>query len=321
MCRFTTTIKYFSDNPCPEPFEQKCWSVSVIVPGIVSSRRSIRARAGSSRYCNVCHCPVLGCTLFILLFSARHLPVYANPPHLARDPPGLAVSYPDHGFDGNPQYIDSPPAGRLGPSCRGGTPCSVPAAGALVDWLIKFTLTIERLWFAWHGYPRYSPSRCFYGHPFYHEPQCVWITFRGIGFPRPAGFYHGPGLPPSSPPWRAILPPPWTASAARGYEIERTKGGLIAQIRKVARSSSGHHEFDPDRRKMWSMPWICAALGLRPAHLRIQSLQYRWHDFCPLSAFAAFYCWLRRSCAQCHRHWRFLGALLESSRHKDLSLY
>ncbi len=126
-------------------------------------------------------------------------------------------------------------SGTIGSVMQGGHPLfGFQVQVPLVGWMIKFTLTIERLWFALAQVLRiFSIALFFMVIPFTMNPAMYGITFRGMGFPDRIAFTMDLAfrfIPTLARDFSTTL----DAQRARGYEIERTKGGLVAQIRKVA---------------------------------------------------------------------------------------
>lgn len=196
-------------------------------------------------------------------------------------------------------------SGTIGSVIQGGHPLfSLQARVPLVGWVIKFSLTVERLWFALGQALRiFSIALIFMILPFTLDPRLYGVTFRGrgssdraalqgkatednqTGFRRSASIFFDRlaytmdlafrFIPTLARDFSITL----DAQRARGYEIERAEGGLIAQARKVAplivpitMSSilTGEDVVN-------AMDLRC--FGLRP-RTWIQILQYHWYDFC-----------------------------------------
>ncbi len=104
----------------------------------------------------------------------------------------------------------------------------------LTHWPINFTLTVERLWFAPSQMLRIlSISMIFVIIPYSMDPRLYGFTFRGLGLPDRFAFSMDLAfryVPTLARDFSVTL----DAQKARGYEIERVEGGLIAQIRKIA---------------------------------------------------------------------------------------
>ncbi len=126
----------------------------------------------------------------------------------------------------------------------GGAGGVVPEGGALVwpeglplpftDTVWHFGLTWERLWFALCQVLRIGGiSAVFLIIPFTMDPRVYGVTFRGLGLPdrfaysMELAFRYVPTL-------ARDFGTTVDAQRARGYEVERVKGGLIRQILRVA---------------------------------------------------------------------------------------
>ncbi len=126
-------------------------------------------------------------------------------------------------------------AGTIGSVMRGGHPIlSFPIGIPWLGWQTTFTLTIERVWFAVAQLLRIlSIAVLFLVIPFTMDPRVYGVTFRGMGLPDRLAFTVDLTfrfVPTLSRDFSVTM----DAQRARGYEIERGKGGLIAQIRRVA---------------------------------------------------------------------------------------
>ena len=104
----------------------------------------------------------------------------------------------------------------------------------LVQWTIKINLTLEKMWFAITQIVRMlSMAVLFFIIPFTIDPRTYGITFRGIGlsdkfaFSMDLAFRFVPSLARD---FSVTL----DAQRARGFEVEKLEGGIIAQIRKMA---------------------------------------------------------------------------------------
>jgi energy-coupling factor transport system permease protein len=104
----------------------------------------------------------------------------------------------------------------------------------LTHWPIYFKLTIERLWYALAQALRIlSISAIFIIIPYSMDPRLYGVTFRGMGLPDRFAFSMDLAfryVPTLARDFNVTL----DAQRARGYEIERVEGGIIAQVRKVA---------------------------------------------------------------------------------------
>lgn len=126
-------------------------------------------------------------------------------------------------------------AGTIGSVMEGGTPVidlafRVPVFG----WLWRLTITDLRLWFAFGQVLRiYSIALLFMIIPFTMSPRQYGVTFKGLGLSDRLAFTMDLAfrfIPTVTRDFSTTL----DAQRARGYEIERGRGGLIAQVRKVA---------------------------------------------------------------------------------------
>jgi energy-coupling factor transport system permease protein len=109
------------------------------------------------------------------------------------------------------------------------------------------------------------------------KPQEYGVTFRGMGFPDRLAFTMDLAfrfIPTLARDFTVTL----DAQRARGYEIERAKGGLIAQIRKVAPLivPVTMNSILTGEDVVNAMDLRC--FGLRP-RTWINSLRYHWFDF------------------------------------------
>jgi energy-coupling factor transport system permease protein len=111
-----------------------------------------------------------------------------------------------------------------------------PQGGAfpLTGWHFHFGLTWERLWFAICQILRIAGiSAIFLIIPYTMDPRIYGITFRGLGLPdrfaysMELAFRYVPTL-------ARDFGTTLDAQRARGYEIERVKGGIFKQIIRIA---------------------------------------------------------------------------------------
>jgi energy-coupling factor transport system permease protein len=104
----------------------------------------------------------------------------------------------------------------------------------LVGWMVNFSLTIERLWFALCQLVRvWAISAIFIIIPYSMDPRLYGVTFRRLGFPDRFAFSMDLAfryVPTLARDFAVTL----DAQKARGYEIERVEGGLITQVRRIA---------------------------------------------------------------------------------------
>lgn len=147
-----------------------------------------------------------------------------------------------------------------------------------VSWVINYTLTIERAWFALCQLIRvWAISAIFIIIPFSMDPRLYGITFRRLGlsdrfaFSMELAFRYVPTLARD---FAVTL----DAQKARGYEIERVEGGLLTQVRRIAPliipvtigSILGGEDM------VNAMDLRCFGLRLRTW---IQELIYHWYDY------------------------------------------
>jgi energy-coupling factor transport system permease protein len=99
---------------------------------------------------------------------------------------------------------------------------------------IRPTITVERVWFAMSQVVRMlSISALFLIVPYTMDPRLYGVTFRGMGLPDRFAFSMDLAfrfVPTLARDFSTTL----DAQKARGYEVEKLEGGLIAQIRKMA---------------------------------------------------------------------------------------
>jgi energy-coupling factor transport system permease protein len=104
----------------------------------------------------------------------------------------------------------------------------------LVNWMINFNLTIERIWFALCQLIRvWAISALFIIIPYSMDPRLYGVTFRRLGLPDRFAFSMDLAfryVPTLARDFAVTL----DAQKARGYEIERVEGGLITQVRRIA---------------------------------------------------------------------------------------
>jgi energy-coupling factor transport system permease protein len=170
-------------------------------------------------------------------------------------------------------------SGTIGAVMEGGHPVlefqfTVPLTG----WVIPFVLTIERLWFALCQVLRIlAIALTFMIIPFTMDPRVYGITFKGMGFSDRLAYTLDLAfrfIPTLARDFNVTM----DAQRARGYEIERAKGGLIAQIRKVAPLL-----VPVTMNSILTGEDVANAMDLRCFGLRkrtwIQQLTYNPHDF------------------------------------------
>jgi energy-coupling factor transport system permease protein len=148
----------------------------------------------------------------------------------------------------------------------------------VTGWQIRFTLTMERLWFALCQVLRYyGIALTFLIIPYTIDPRFYGITFRRLGLPDRLAFTIDLAfrfIPTLARDFSVTL----DAQRARGYEIERAQGGLIAQIRRVAPLL-----VPITMNSILTGEDVANAMDLRCFGLRprtwIQTLQYRRRDY------------------------------------------
>nr|HID14804.1 energy-coupling factor transporter transmembrane protein EcfT [Anaerolineae bacterium] len=103
-----------------------------------------------------------------------------------------------------------------------------------VDWTIRPNITVEKLVFAVTQMVRMlSIAVLFIPIPFTINPSQYGVTFRGLGLPDKFAFSGDLAfrfVPTLARDFSITL----DSQRARGYEVEKLEGGLIAQIRKMA---------------------------------------------------------------------------------------
>lgn len=170
-------------------------------------------------------------------------------------------------------------SGTLGTVMQAGHPVlGFQVRVPLTGWEIKFSLTIERLWYALTQMLRIlSIALFFMVIPFTMDPRIYGITFRGMGLPDRLAFTMDLAfrfIPTLSRDFSITL----DAQRARGYEIERAQGGLIAQVRRVVPLL-----VPVTMNSILTGEDVANAMDLRCFGLRartwIQALRYRWYDF------------------------------------------
>ncbi len=148
----------------------------------------------------------------------------------------------------------------------------------LTGWHIQYVLTVERLWFALAQYVRVlSISALVIAIPFTMDPRAYGATFRSMGlgdrvaFALDLAFRFVPTLV-------RDFNTTMDAQRARGYEVEKVKGGLFTQIRRLAPLL-----IPVTMNAILSGEDITNAMDLRAFGLRKRSLvlelNYRWWDY------------------------------------------
>ena len=126
-------------------------------------------------------------------------------------------------------------AGTIGAVATGGHDVLVwDAFTPLTGWKIHFSLTAERLWFGLTQVVRLlAITSMFLVLPFTLDPRLYGSTFSGMGFPARLAYSFDLAfrfIPTLARDFKITL----DAQKARGYEVEKIKGGLFSQVRKVA---------------------------------------------------------------------------------------
>jgi energy-coupling factor transport system permease protein len=126
-------------------------------------------------------------------------------------------------------------AGTIGAVAEGGHEILVwNASMPLIGWPIHFSLTAERLWFGLAQIVRLlAITSMFLVLPFTMDPRLYGSTFSGMGIPARLAYSFDLAfrfIPTLARDFNITL----DAQKARGYEIEKVKGGLFSQVRKAA---------------------------------------------------------------------------------------
>lgn len=170
-------------------------------------------------------------------------------------------------------------SGTIGSVMEGGHPViSFTINFPFTGWRLPFVLTVERLWFALSQAIRVlSIALIFMVIPFTMDPRTYGVTFRGIGLPDRLAFTIDLAfrfIPTLARDFSVTL----DAQRARGYEIERARGGLFAQIRRVAPLL-----VPVTMNSILTGEDVVNAMDLRcfglQARTWIDTLQYHWYDY------------------------------------------
>jgi energy-coupling factor transport system permease protein len=126
-------------------------------------------------------------------------------------------------------------AGTIGAVTKGGHEIVTwYATLPLTGWDIHFSLTAERVWFGLTQIVRLLAITCmFLILPFTLDPRLYGSTFAGMGLPARLAYSFDLAfrfIPTLARDFSVTM----DAQKARGYEIEKIKGGVFSQIRKVA---------------------------------------------------------------------------------------
>lgn len=170
-------------------------------------------------------------------------------------------------------------SGTIGSVMEGGHPVfSLHWSFPLTGWQVQFVLTIERLWFALGQIMRVlSIAMTFMIIPFTMDPRTYGVTFRGLGLPDRVAFTIDLAfrfIPTLARDFAVTL----DAQRARGYEIERARGGLLARIRRMAPLI-----VPVTMNSILTGEDVVNAMDLRcfglQARTWIQTLRYQWFDY------------------------------------------
>lgn len=126
-------------------------------------------------------------------------------------------------------------SGTIGGVISGGEPfIQFQVKLPVVNWTIHYVLTYERLWFALAQYLRVlSIGALFLVIPFTMDPRIYGATFKGIGLPDKLAFTMDLAfrfIPTLARDYQVTA----DAQRARGFELEKNEGGLLARIRRIA---------------------------------------------------------------------------------------
>jgi len=104
----------------------------------------------------------------------------------------------------------------------------------LVGWPITIDFTVEKISFGLSQIVRmFSLAALFFVIPWTMDPRKYGVTFRGMGIPYRIAFSMDLAfrlVPTLARDFRVTV----DSQQARGYEVERVEGGIIAQIRRLA---------------------------------------------------------------------------------------
>jgi energy-coupling factor transport system permease protein len=170
-------------------------------------------------------------------------------------------------------------AGTIGAVAKGGhNILDWNVVTPLTGWKIHFSLTAERLWFGLTQIVRLlAITSMFLVLPFTMDPRLYGSTFSGMGLPARLAYSFDLAfrfIPTLARDFNITM----DAQKARGYEVEKIKGGLFSQVRKVApllipvtmnAILSGEDIAD-------AMDLRCFDTGKRTWIIK---LTYRWYDY------------------------------------------
>jgi energy-coupling factor transport system permease protein len=174
-------------------------------------------------------------------------------------------------------------AGTIGAVAKGGHEIFAwKAALPITGWDIHFSLTAERVWFGLTQIIRLLAITCmFLILPFTMDPRMYGSTFAGMGLPARVAYSFDLAfrfIPTLARDFNVTM----DAQKARGYEVEKIKGGVFSQIRKVApllipvtmnAILSGEDIAD-------AMDLRCFGTGKRTWIIK---LTFRWYDYTLIS--------------------------------------
>jgi energy-coupling factor transport system permease protein len=148
----------------------------------------------------------------------------------------------------------------------------------VTGWVINYTLTSERAWFALAQYLRVlAIAAIFLIIPYTMNPKLYGVTFRGIVFSDKLAFTMDLAfrfIPTLSRDFQITM----DSQRARGFEIEKAEGGVIARIRRVAPLL-----VPVTMNAIMAGEDIANAMDLRCFGLRrrtwAEPLKYHWMDF------------------------------------------
>ncbi|MBN2256783.1 MAG: energy-coupling factor transporter transmembrane protein EcfT [Anaerolineaceae bacterium] len=170
-------------------------------------------------------------------------------------------------------------AGTIGAVTQGGHDVFIwNATVPWVGWNIHFGLTAERLWFGFTQIVRLlAITSMFLVLPFTMDPRLYGSTFSGMGLPARLAYSFDLAfrfIPTLARDFNVTM----DAQKARGYEMDKVKGGLFSQVKKVApliipvtmnAILSGEDIAD-------AMDLRCFDTGKRTWIIK---LTYRWYDY------------------------------------------
>ena len=154
----------------------------------------------------------------------------------------------------------------------------------ILGWTPTFTITVERIFFAFSQFLRvFSIAIMTIMIPYSLNPSLYGVTFRGLGLPDKFAYAMDLTMR-FIPTFARDFQLTMDAQRARGYEIEKLRGGLVEQVRKMAPLivPVTIHAIIGSEDIIDAMD--LRAFGVGPRTWLIQ-LHYRWRDYL-LIAFA-----------------------------------